>query len=131
MGALTPSAFEGSSKKYFKKVKFSASDESKIFFKKFFYTNGKPWNYTAISSTIDNNARYIRLSGLILGADANLICTSDNIPTLFSLPLPAGQYSKILIPLKNMDGALNIRIIIRSGGRKGKSIFVGLKVVFS
>jgi len=129
LGTLTPVSFEIDQNTHYQELHFSSSSKSKTFFQKFFRTNGKPWNYAATSSVIDSNARYIRFSGLILGADANLICTSDNIPTLFSLPLPAGLYSRILIPLKNTEGASNIRIILRSGGRKGKSIVLGSKVV--
>jgi hypothetical protein len=94
-----------------------------------FFTNGIPWSYTAESSTIQDGAQFIQVSGIVLGADSSLICISDNIATLFSIPLPSGLYSKVLIPLKNTRDATNIRVVIRSGGRKGKALFLGLKIV--
>ncbi len=129
LGALVPTRLDNDSRIPSSVLKFTLSEKSKISFSKFFYTNGKPWNYSATSSIIDNGAKYIQISGLILGSDASLVCISSNISNLFMIPLPVGLYSKLLIPLKNVDGASSIRVVVRNGGNKGKALVVGLKVV--
>ena len=128
LGALNSSAPETPVRVLIKDLKFTSNANSSFFFHKVFSTNGVPWSYAATSSSIDGGARYLRISGLILGNDSNLICISDSVPTIFSLPLPSGLYSNILIPLKNLREATNLRVVVRSSGRKGKSLILGLKI---
>lgn len=111
-----------------KNLKFKSSVNSRFFSQKLFFTNRIPWNYAATSSLIHRNTRFLRISGLVLGNDANLICESNNIPTLFSLPLPRGVYSNILIPLKNLRDATDIRVVVRGSGRKGRALILGLRI---
>lgn len=111
-----------------KKLKFISNANSRIFIPNIFSTKGIPWNYAATSSIIHRGTRFLRISGLILGNDANLICISNNVPTLFSLPLPSGIYSNILIPLKNLGDASDIRVIVRGSGRKGRALILGLRI---
>jgi FkbM family methyltransferase len=129
LGVLTPSFPQIASKVHPQRLLFRSTINSRVFFQNLFFTNGIPWSYTAESSTIQDGAQFIQVSGMVLGADSSLICISDNIATLFSIPLPSGLYSKVLIPLKNTRDATNIRVVIRSGGRKGKALFLGLKIV--
>lgn len=109
-------------------LKFTSTDTSRSFFQKVFSTTGVPWNYIASSPTIDSGAKFLQISGLILGADSNLICISDTVPTVFSLPLPSGLYENILIPFKNMGNASNMRMVIRSAGTTSRSLIFGLKI---
>ena len=128
LGSLTSGSGQTPIRVLQRNLKFSSSGNSRFFFHKFFSTNGIPWNYTAASGTIDRDASFIRISGLILGSDSNLICISDNVPTVFSLPLPRGLYSNVLIPLKNLRQSSNLRIVVRTAGRKGKAKVIGLKI---
>ena len=111
-----------------KELKFKSNTNSRFFLQNIFSTNGVPWNYAAISSVIHNRTRFLKISGLVLGTDANLICVSDDVPTLFSLPLPSGYYSSVLIELKNLGKATNIRVVVRSSGRKGRALILGLRI---
>lgn len=111
-----------------KKLKFVSNANSRIFFQNIFSTNGIPWNYAATSSIIHRGTRFLRISGLVLGNDANLICISNNVPTHFSLPLPSGIYSNILIPLNNLEDATDIRVVVRGSGRKGRALILGLRI---
>lgn len=129
LGGLASKSSVFHSNRISQKLRLTSALKNKFFFEGLFFTNGKPWNYAATSSVLDKDAQYIELSGLVIGTDSNLICISENIPTLFSLPLPIGLYSRVLIPIKNSNGAKNIRVIVRSGGREGKALFLGLKIV--
>lgn len=111
-----------------KELKFISNTNSRFFLRNIFSTNGIPWNYAATSSIIHKDTRFLRISCLVLGNDANLICISNNVPTLFSLPLPSGVYSNILIPLKNLVNATDIRVIVRGSGRKGRALILGLRI---
>ena len=111
-----------------KKLKFTSNTNSRFFFQNFFLTDGIPWNYIATSSVIHGGARFLRISGLVLGTDCNLICVSDNVPTIFSLLLPSGLYSNILIPLKNLRDATNIRVVVRGSGLKGVTLILRLRI---
>ncbi len=128
LGALNSTAPEAPTRVLIKDLEFTSNGNSRFFFQRVFSTNGVPWNYAATSSSIDGAAGHLRISGLILGNDSNLICISDSVPTIFSLPLPSGLYSNILIPLKNLGEATNVRVVVRSSGRKGKSLILGLKI---
>jgi FkbM family methyltransferase len=128
LGALTSTIAKTSTGNPVKKLKFTSNANSRFFFQKIFFTNGVPWNYAATSSVVDGGTRFLKISGLILGTDANLICISDNVPTLFSLPLPSGLYTNILIPLKNFEDASNIRVVVRGSGRNGRALILGLRI---
>jgi FkbM family methyltransferase len=128
LGELNSSSSETLTHVLVRNLKFTSTDTSRTFFQKAFYTTGVPWNYIASSPNIDSGAKFLQISGLILGADSNLICISDTVPTVFSLPLPSGLYENILIPLKNMGDASNIRMVIRSAGTTSRSLIFGLNI---
>lgn len=128
LGALNSNSGETPTYKLASNLKFISTDTSRSFFQKFFFTTGIPWNYVATSPRIDSGAKFLQISGLVFGADSNLICISDSVPTIFSLPLPRGIYKNILIPLTNIGEASNVRLVIRSAGRTERTLIIGLKI---
>jgi FkbM family methyltransferase len=128
LGALTSTTTKTAIGEPARELKFISNANSKFFFQNIFFTSGVPWNYAATSSVVDGGTRFLKISGLVLGTDANLICISDNVPTLFSLPLPSGLYTNILIPLKNFEDASNIRVVVRGSGRNGRALILGLRI---
>ena len=128
LGALTSTTVKTSIGVPAKKLRFISNANSRFFLQNVFSTSGIPWNYAATSSVIHNRTRFLKISGSILGTDANLICVSDDVPTLFSLPLPSGYYSNVLIPLKNLGEATNIRVVVRGSSRKGRALILGLRI---
>jgi FkbM family methyltransferase len=128
LGALNRITPESPTSVLEKNLKFTSNANFRFFFQKAFYTTGIPWNYVATSSSIGGSARFLRISGLVLGSDSNLICISESGSTVFSLPLPTGIYSKILIPLHNLGGATNIHLVVRGSGHKGRALILGLEI---
>ena len=128
LGALTSTTTKTAIDEPARELKFISNANSKFFFQNIFFTSGVPWNYAATSSVVDGGTRFLKISGLVLGTDANLICISDNVPTLFSLPLPSGLYTNILIPFKNLENASNVRVVVRGSGRKGRTLILGLRI---
>ena len=128
LGALTSTTAKTAIGEPAKKLKFISNANSRFFFQNIFFTSGVPWNYVATSSEVHGGTRFLKISGLVLGTDANLICISDNFPTLFSLPLPSGLYTNILIPLKNLENASNLRVIVRGSGRQGRALILRLRI---
>jgi hypothetical protein len=128
LGALTSTTTKNSIGVPAKKLKFISNANSRFFLQSIFSTSGIPWNYAATSSVIHHGTRFLKISGLVLSNDANLICVSDDVPTLFSLPLPSGYYSNVLIPSNNLGEATNIRVVVRGSGRKGRALILGLRI---
>jgi FkbM family methyltransferase len=111
-----------------KNIRFTSNTNLKVFFQKLLRTSGIPWSYIVTSSIIDGETKFLRISGLVLGADLNLICISDNVPTIFSLPLLKGLYINVLVPVKNVRQASNMRIVVRNAGRTEKALVLGLRI---
>ncbi len=128
MGHLTSGSSETPGRVLQRNLKLTPNVSPRFFFDKCFSTSGIAWSYVATSFIIHADAKFLRISGLILGSDSNLICISDNVPNIFSLPLPRGFYSNIVIPLKNLGDAKNIRVVLRNSGSAKRAIILGLKI---
>jgi FkbM family methyltransferase len=110
------------------KLKIFLSFPSKFLHPKFFFANKLPWSYSAISNVINSSANFAQISGLILGQAINLLGVCKDNSNLFSISLHPGYYSKVLIPLINLDNHSEIRLVVRSALAKKHSIIIGLKI---
>jgi len=107
----------------------SRANMTRLFRQKYFKTSGIPWDYAAVSKITDLKPHGFILKGFILGSDANTICISENDENLFTLVLPSGYYSSVLVPFPRYSSKSGIKIVLRNGPSERKSYFFNFRIL--